>query len=193
MERDILRRVKLGDTGYSIMTYDTHQPTFKALGHTYTGYEFYDPDGKVLFAGEDFSRGASYAEDSDETVRSLLAFMTLREGDTDSDYFDDYTPEQLAFAENEAEALQGFGTDDKTEWEFYPLIDADITDCPEGADSLDQLCQMIARGTHDIDLKDFQARMKLEDDWDWGDVHYLIKAGTVTASEVDDMIHQGLS
>jgi hypothetical protein len=59
----------------------------------------------VIFEGEDFSCSPMIAIDSDDSLRSLLGFLTLKPGDTDRDYFDDYTPEQLAFAENEAESL----------------------------------------------------------------------------------------
>jgi hypothetical protein len=46
-----------------------------------------------------------YAIDSDKAVGSLMGFLTLRPGDTDSEYFESYTPEQMHFAETHAEAL----------------------------------------------------------------------------------------
>ncbi len=65
-------------------------------------------DGKetsVLFEGEDFGNSPMHAIDSDATVGSLMGFLTLRPGDTDADYFDAYTPEQLAYCAHHAEAL----------------------------------------------------------------------------------------
>ena len=61
--------------------------------------------GEVIFEGADFSGSPMHADDSDQAVASLLTFLSLRPGDTDPDYFDDYTPEQLAFARAEGENL----------------------------------------------------------------------------------------
>jgi hypothetical protein len=38
-------------------------------------------------------------------VRALMGFLTLRPGDTDDEYFDRYTPDQLAFADEHGEFL----------------------------------------------------------------------------------------
>ena len=62
--------------------------------------------GRVtLFEGDDFSPSPAHAWDSDECVSALLGFLTLRPGDTDGEYFDNYTPEQLAYCSQHAEAL----------------------------------------------------------------------------------------
>jgi hypothetical protein len=60
----------------------------------------------VLFEATDFGRAPGNTEDGNATVESIMSFLTLRPGDTDEDYFKDYTPEQLAFAEQHAETLQ---------------------------------------------------------------------------------------
>jgi hypothetical protein len=54
-------------------------------------------DGWIIFEGEDFAGSPMDADDSDETVAALLTFLTLRRGDTDAEYFESYTPEQLAW------------------------------------------------------------------------------------------------
>ena len=59
----------------------------------------------VVFLGSDFSPSPTDAIDSDDAVASLLCFLTLRPGDTDSDYFASYTPDQMDFATKYAEAL----------------------------------------------------------------------------------------
>jgi hypothetical protein len=43
--------------------------------------------------------------DADATVAGVLAFLSLKPGDTDAEYFEEYTPEQLAFARAEGENL----------------------------------------------------------------------------------------
>jgi len=41
----------------------------------------------------------------DYVAQCALDFLTLSSGDTDSDYFDDYTPEQLTWRDEHAEAV----------------------------------------------------------------------------------------
>jgi hypothetical protein len=55
--------------------------------------------------------------DSDESVRALLSFLTLRPGDTDAEYFENYTQEQLDFANEHAEMLSMYAIDDEP-WAF---------------------------------------------------------------------------
>ena len=59
----------------------------------------------TLFEGEDFGCSPLHCIDSDETVAGIMGFLTLRPGDTDAEYFEDYTPEQLAYCSEHAEAL----------------------------------------------------------------------------------------
>lgn len=61
--------------------------------------------GVVLFEGEDFGCSPLHAIDSDDAVVSLMAFLTCRPGDTDAEYFASYTPKQLAYCSEHAEAL----------------------------------------------------------------------------------------
>jgi hypothetical protein len=68
------------------------------MARTRIGYELRDPAGAVLFRADDFGPGAATADDSDEALRALCAFLFLRPGDTDRDYFTNYSAEQLAFA-----------------------------------------------------------------------------------------------
>lgn len=59
----------------------------------------------VLFSGEDFAGSPMHGDDSDECVKSLMTFLTLRPGDTDAEYFESYTADQLAYCDHYAEAL----------------------------------------------------------------------------------------
>lgn len=65
------------------------------------------PDGTatVLFEGRDFGCSPLHAVDSDATVASIMGFLTARPGDTDPEYFELYTPVQLGFCDEHAEAL----------------------------------------------------------------------------------------
>ena len=59
----------------------------------------------MLFDGCDFRPSPLHAWDSDETVAAIMGFTTLRLGDTDREYFENYTAEQTAFRDTHAEAL----------------------------------------------------------------------------------------
>ena len=67
-------------------------------------YEIYY-DGVLLFKsaegdGKEIHLSPFDAPDSPGAIFSILGFMSLRPGDTDDDYFTDYTPEQMAFAKS---------------------------------------------------------------------------------------------
>ena len=72
------------------------------------GYELSQRSGgkvTVVFAGEDFGPSPMHGWDSDDSVKALMSFLTLRKGDTDAEYFKDYSPTQFEFSEQYAEAL----------------------------------------------------------------------------------------
>jgi hypothetical protein len=70
------------------------------MARTRIGYELAGPDGAPIFRGTDFRPSPLWAIDSDDALRALLGFLTLRPGDTDREYFADYTAGQRAFAES---------------------------------------------------------------------------------------------
>lgn len=58
---------------------------------------------ETLFAGEDF--GTPGVIDSDDCVAGIMGFLTLQPGDTDKEYFADYSERQKNFARGDAEYL----------------------------------------------------------------------------------------
>ncbi len=87
-------------------------PTFTLrlyyLGGERIGYTLAQHDHSktaILFEGSDFRPSPLHSIDGDESVASLMNFLTLRKGDTDAEYFDNYTPAQIEFTEQHAEAL----------------------------------------------------------------------------------------
>lgn len=62
----------------------------------------------ILRKVDDFHASPCHAIDSDEPLRSLLGFLTLRPGDTDSEYFANYTPRQWEFVNSDAEYISWF-------------------------------------------------------------------------------------
>lgn len=95
MDRDILREWE--SDGFRLTMWDTHRRDRR--GQTRIGYELYDGP-QLVFSGEDFSGSPMHADDADATVAGLLCFLSLRPGDTDREYFDDYTPEQLEWCQS---------------------------------------------------------------------------------------------
>ena len=61
---------------------------------------------KTLFYGEDFACSPLHPMDSVATAHALMSFLTLKPGDTDADYFADYTNAQKDFCVFYAEALR---------------------------------------------------------------------------------------
>ncbi len=104
--------VKLNPQGYPNPTFhltiwDTYQTD--NLGKSILGYRLtqrnYDGKHTLLFQDTDFACSPCHAIDSDSCIASLMGFLTLRPGDTDAEYFANYTPEQLEYCQQHAESL----------------------------------------------------------------------------------------
>jgi hypothetical protein len=80
--------------GFTLKLWDTHRRD--SYGKHVLAYKLLD-GGRLIFKGDDFHCSPLHVVDSLDTVEGLLAFLTLRPGDTDSDYFALYTPRQLAW------------------------------------------------------------------------------------------------
>ena len=62
---------------------------------------------EVLFEGEDFGCSPMNSIDSDAACAGIMSFLTLKPGDTDPEYFASYTPAQMEYCRQHAEALSG--------------------------------------------------------------------------------------
>ncbi len=107
-DRDYLRQVVFD--GYCLRTWPTNKryPT----GQEIIGAELVNPDGVTLFSQESFGIAPGYAIDSDKALREVISWLTLKPGDTDRDHFDNYTPEQMAFAKGDAAMLSLWADED---------------------------------------------------------------------------------
>ena len=103
--RDKLREVRVG--GHRLVMWATDKTDWRGQIKIAYQLSYKAIDGKrvVVFEGADFCGSPLHADDSDETVKSLLHFLTLRPGDTDSEYFQDYTAEQVVWCTQHAEGL----------------------------------------------------------------------------------------
>jgi hypothetical protein len=84
---------------FELRTWDTGRTDSR--GQSYIAYRFgVVGESEPIFEGSDFAGSPMTADDSDQCLATLLGFLTLRRGDTDAGYFDDYTPEQLDWTED---------------------------------------------------------------------------------------------
>lgn len=67
-------------------------------------YRFFH-EGKLIFEGDDYGCSPCHAIDSDAAVAGLLAFLSCKPGDTDPEYFDSYSPEQMEWCQANGERL----------------------------------------------------------------------------------------
>lgn len=91
---------------FILKLFETHRRD--SLGKEIVRYQLIqrDPQRQVeLFAGDDFACSPLYVIDSVGCAEGLMGFLTLRPGDTDAEYFERYTQEQLEFCNRHAEAL----------------------------------------------------------------------------------------
>lgn len=78
--------------GFTLRLWDTG--TYDRRGCTRLRYQLKDGQ-RVIFEGANYCASPLHADDSRETVAGLLGFLTLKPGDTDREYFDNYTPAQM--------------------------------------------------------------------------------------------------
>jgi hypothetical protein len=123
-EEQVLRYVDVD--GYKLLTWELWPPQRYQTGQEKIGYAFWDPQGKLLFNGDDVGLPPSQTSDGDDSLRSVLGWLTLRPGDTDDEYFEKYTPEQMAFAEGDAEMLSIWGMEPQSDDEYPPPEFKDI-------------------------------------------------------------------
>lgn len=105
--------------GFRLRMWDSGKRDYR--GTTTIAYLFQDRNGHVLFKGCDYNGSPLHADDSDECVRGLLTFLTLRPGDTDSEYFESYTEDQIDFCETDAEYLSLYACEGDSEFPPMPL------------------------------------------------------------------------
>lgn len=95
MKRDMLKRYR--KQGFTLSIWDTHRTD--NMGKSILGYRLSDRS-ELIFTGEDFKASPLHAVDSLHVVAALLNFLSLKQGDTDKEYFEDYTPEQLEWSQS---------------------------------------------------------------------------------------------
>jgi len=120
MELDVLRGarapfVKWHADGFELFIFHTHQ---RRDGKWRMAYVLLD-EGEVIFKGDDFFS----PNDLDEkwNVAQLLGFLSLKDGDTDDEYFESYTPEQIAWRDERGGELSLWLSDMESDDEGRPV------------------------------------------------------------------------
>lgn len=86
---------------------------YDAYGKRQVIYGLLDPIGDMIFDGDEYYPSPAHDPEGLDAAKDLLGFLTLRPGDTDKEYFADYTPDQMAFALSDAcEELQMYTLED---------------------------------------------------------------------------------
>lgn len=85
--------------GYKLFLQATNKRD--SYNHVMVKYTFLNPDKEIIFKGEDFGASPLHSPEGKESAISLLGFLTLQKGDTDDEYFDNYTPIQIEFSESQ--------------------------------------------------------------------------------------------
>ena len=92
---------------FVLNVYDTNRTDWSGKSRLRYELRQIDVNGKstTLFAGSDFGCSPLHGIDSDETIKSLMGFLTLRPGETAREYFESYTKTQLDYCSQHAESL----------------------------------------------------------------------------------------
>ncbi len=93
--RELIKRWR--SNGFTLFLWDTGKRDWR--GQTNLAYRLWDK-GRIIFEGEDFSGSPLHADDSNATIASLLSFLSLNVGDTDREYFANYTPAQIEWRDS---------------------------------------------------------------------------------------------
>lgn len=103
-------------SGFLLELYETFHVA-SPYGHTSVGYRLYDfesPDAGncLVFEGTDYGIPTGQCIDGDEAVRGILGFLSIRPSDVEDEFFAQYTPRQMAWADDRAEDLSWWAMDD---------------------------------------------------------------------------------
>jgi hypothetical protein len=104
--RDESFQLRDGDPAFRLIVHTVDNPYYTS--RTTLGYRLLH-GSMELFAGSDFGCSPLHAIDSDVTLLTILSFLCMKPGDTDSDYFAGYTDSQLMFCQEYADDLMFVG------------------------------------------------------------------------------------
>lgn len=88
---------------YRLTMTDTGEKLVDGHGIVHYKFESTAPDQVTIFEGSDYFPSPLNRPLSDKSVNDLMGFLTLKQGDTDSEYFKDYNITQMLFRDAEAE------------------------------------------------------------------------------------------
>lgn len=133
----VLRHLWFPEFG-ELLIWDTYRRVPGPFPRWYLGYAFWptrrmaSATGTVdpLFYGINGTAADEYI-DSNSVVRSAILGVSMRPGDTDPDYFDDYTAEQLEWANRYGEEFGCFSVDPENEEHEDELHQYDVREAKQ--------------------------------------------------------------
>lgn len=96
---------QLGPMAISLWMTGRQPDGMRRARYAYRMWDLEWDNEEPMFEGKGFMPGAG-RDTLEWKLLDLLSFLTLAEGDTDDEYFADYTPRQLAWRDARAEDLQ---------------------------------------------------------------------------------------
>lgn len=96
-------KIKNISRGFAVSLTLNREDSRKAERPSYDYIVETPPMGKiqyVLFEGKQYCPSPFDLGDNDKIIDGLLFFICLRPGDTEQEYFKDYTPEQMLWAQS---------------------------------------------------------------------------------------------
>lgn len=102
--------------GFTVLLWSRYAAGLNVPNTEKHAYRIIDTDstlaGGIIFEGCDFGPRPIHPWDSAQSFGSMIRFKTLQPGDTDQEYFDNYTPAQLAWCQSmRAQELGIYGDD----------------------------------------------------------------------------------
>ena len=148
---NVLRVVRIGtppapsapDDRYTLWTWDTNKRF--ATGQCRVGRRLVAPNGMAIFEDEECGIAPHAAIDSDDALEQVLGWCVLKPGDTDADFFADYTPDQIAFAESAACEMLALAVYD---YENAEQGAASYADSPDAVEAIVLKCKRIFHDVH---------------------------------------------
>lgn len=98
--------------GFIVLIWSRYQPGIRLNNTEKHAYRLIDTEhgADPIFEGSTFGPSPMHAWNAPESFGALIAYLTLAPGDTDPDYFDAYTPDQLAWCQGmRASELSTYG------------------------------------------------------------------------------------
>ena len=94
--------------GLTVLLWPSDKPAAEGRNLRYQFFDStFDANGEIpIFDGDDYCIPSSHEAFSLGAIEGILGFLSLRDGDTDDEYFDEYSERQLQWRDTRAEEAE---------------------------------------------------------------------------------------